>query len=211
MNWPLYIAPTPGISPRNAASAGWGAPAGGATKGGCTLCHAVQHGSQKICPPGALRTQPEHSAFPQFWQYAAALTPLWFTQSIPCSFPTLAMRSHRSAKSPETCPRRQRCCRTECCHPEVHSGNDSKSSFAASPARLPSPVSSTDLRRMFPSLFPCSLVPLFPSGILPWILLCLARRHRLRLLALLVLAFALAFLRSSRTLDSTSYTNRKWS
>src|SRR5208283_3018071 len=100
MNWPLYIAPTPGISPRKAASTGWGASVGGATKGVCTLAaadHAVQQGSQKICPPGALRSQLEHSAFPHCWQYAAALKPLWFAQSMSCSFPTHAKLSCRTA------------------------------------------------------------------------------------------------------------------
>ena len=32
------------------------------------LCHAVQQGSHRICPPDALRTQPAQRALPQFWQ-----------------------------------------------------------------------------------------------------------------------------------------------
>ena len=57
MNWPLYIAPTPGISPRKAASPGLGAPGGGGTNGRCAFAaadHAIQHGSQKIWPAGRL-------------------------------------------------------------------------------------------------------------------------------------------------------------
>ncbi len=47
---------------------GLGPLSGGATKGCWKLCHAVEHGSQRICPPAALRTQPAQSALPQLWQ-----------------------------------------------------------------------------------------------------------------------------------------------
>ncbi len=79
---------------------GWGRPNGACTKGRCTLCHAVQHGSQRICPPAALRTQPAQSALPQFWQYAVAFTPLWFTQSMVCPFPPLHHDSDSRVATP---------------------------------------------------------------------------------------------------------------
>jgi hypothetical protein len=72
----LYIAPTPGISPRTAAAAGFGSPAEDATKGLGMFCHAIQHGSHRICPPAPLRTQLPHNGLPQFWQNAVAVTPL---------------------------------------------------------------------------------------------------------------------------------------
>src|ERR1700751_4173318 len=71
-NWPLYIAPTPGISPSTAATAGFGVPAGGTTNGCCMFCQLTAQGSQSICPDGVLRTQFAQSALPQFWQYADA-------------------------------------------------------------------------------------------------------------------------------------------
>src|ERR1700733_129329 len=99
MNCPLYIAPTPGISPRMAASTGLGVPAGGGTNGRCPLCHAIQHGSQKICPPDTLRMHVWQIGLPQFWQYEVAVIPLWFTQSILCPFSVLVLWSCRTALS----------------------------------------------------------------------------------------------------------------
>src|ERR1700691_3978231 len=74
-NWPLYMAPTPGIRPSTAAAAGLG-PLVGAANGCWKVCHAVEQGSQRTCPPATLRTQPAQSALPQFWHQAVAGTPL---------------------------------------------------------------------------------------------------------------------------------------
>src|SRR5579863_1710648 len=93
-NWPLYIAPTPGMMPRTAAAIGFGAPDGGGATNGCwKFCQAAEHGSHRTWPPGALRAHFEHMALPQFWQYAVAAVPGWFTQSILCSFHLRLLRS----------------------------------------------------------------------------------------------------------------------
>ena len=77
-NWPLYIAPTPGISPSTAAAEGLG-PLGRRrpTKGCLIALPGRQAGLAENLPSGApLRTQPAQSALPQFWQKAVAVTPL---------------------------------------------------------------------------------------------------------------------------------------